>query len=415
VEAALSQRPAADHIRAFYDARDYRPLWVDGGRLRPEAAIILAMAEGASADGLTSPAYHPAAVRNVVTEARDGDRTALARAELVLSAAYAAYVSDLHRPPGGSRPAFVDPALRSPEIGPRDALEALAKAPELSEHIAQARRMHPIYEELRGQLQVIRAAKGPADPLEPLILANMARARALPADPGRRYILVDAAAQRLWLYEGGRPVDSMKVIVGTPSAQTPVMAGLMRYANFRPYWNIPPDIVRDEIAPHVLREGVGYLERQEMEILSDWTPAARLVDPEQVDWAAVRSGAVTLRVRRRPGAYNILGQVKLMLPNPLGIYLHDTPNKQPFGAERRLLSHGCVRLEDAQRLARRLLGPVADNPPAGDDARVDLPEPIPVYIVYFTLAPGPDGLERRPDVYGRDPPVRAELASPPAG
>jgi murein L,D-transpeptidase YcbB/YkuD len=58
---------------------------------------------------------------------------------------------------------------------------------------------------------------------------------------------------------------------------------------------------------------------------------------------------------------------------------------------------------------------VADNPPAGDDARVDLPEPIPVYIVYFTLAPGPDGLERRPDVYGRDPPLRAELGSPPAG
>jgi murein L,D-transpeptidase YcbB/YkuD len=108
-------------------------------------------------------------------------------------------------------------------------------------------------------------------------------------------------------------------------------------------------------------------------------------------------------VRRLPGEQNILGRVKLMLPNPLGIYLHDTPNKAPFGADRRALSHGCVRLEDAMRLTRRLLGPQADNPPPGPDARVDLARPVPVYITYFTLVAGPDGrLERRADLYGRD-------------
>lgn len=398
-------------MRQFYAGRDHRPLWSIGGELRPEAQTVAAMAEGAAADGLASPAYDPAALRRALADARSGEPAALARAELALSAAYAAYVSDLHAPPGGAGLAFRDPMLRPAETAPGAALEAAGRAPDLARQIAAARRMHPIYQQLRGQLQVRRAAKGPGDPLEPLILANMARARVLPADPGQRYILVDAAAQRLWLYEGGRPVDSMEVIVGTPSAQTPVMAGLMRYANFRPYWNIPPDIVRDEIAPQVLREGPRYLARQEMEILSDWTPAAQVVDPALVDWAAVRSGAVTLRVRRRPGDYNILGQVKLMLPNPLGIYLHDTPNKTPFGTSRRLLSHGCIRLEDAQRLARRLIGPAADDPPPGDDARVDLPKPVPVYITYFTLFPGEDGLERRPDVYGRDAPLLAELGA----
>jgi murein L,D-transpeptidase YcbB/YkuD len=214
----------------------------------------------------------------------------------------------------------------------------------------------------------------------------------------------------MWLYEDGRVADSMRAIVGTAQDQTPSMAGLMRYARYRPYWNIPEDIVREEIAPHVLREGRGYLAREEMQILSDWSPNARVVDPAEVDWSAVASGAVTLRMRRLPGEQNILGQVKLMLPNPLGIYLHDTPARWMFGRSQRTISHGCIRLEDAPRLARRLIGPRADNPPPGDDARVDLPSPVPVYIVYFTVAPTPDGLEQRPDVYHRDAPLIAELA-----
>lgn len=408
---ALADPSAAAHVRAFYAQRDHRPLWSIGGRLRPEAWDVATLIEGVTVDGLNSPAYRREDLGRLLASAASGAEADVLRAELALSGAYAAYISDLHTAPAGARLAFRDPALRSSEISPREALEAAGRADDLRAHLVQARRMHPIYEQLRAELQIRRAAQGPEDPLEPLILANMARARVLPADPGRRYILVDAAAQRLWLYEGGQPVDSMEVIVGTPGEQTPVMAGLMRYANFQPYWNIPPDIVRDEIAPHVLREGIGYLDRQEMEILSDWTSAAQVVDPALVDWRAVRSGDVTLRVRRRPGAYNILGQVKLMLPNPLGIYLHDTPNKTPFGTSRRLLSHGCIRLEDAQRLARRLIGPAADDPPPGDDARVDLPQPTPVYIVYFTLAPGSEGLERRPDVYGRDSALMAELGA----
>jgi murein L,D-transpeptidase YcbB/YkuD len=146
-----------------------------------------------------------------------------------------------------------------------------------------------------------------------------------------------------------------------------------------------------------------------MEVLSDWTPQASLLDPASVDWSAVATGHRTLRVRRRPGEANILGQVKLMLPNRLGIYLHDTPGKQLFERDQRTLSHGCIRLEDAQRLARRLIGPAADHPPAGDDARLDLPRPVPVYVVYFTLAPEAGGLERRRDIYGRDAALIAEL------
>jgi len=412
VSMALRREIATAEVAApvaeYYRAHAYRPIWVANGRLRPEARAVVALIDGAAAEGLDPAAYAPSALRSALASGRAGGATRLARAELAVSTAYAAYVSDLHRPPASARMAFWDPALRSPQVSPRGALDAAAAAEDLAQAMAAVQRMHPIYEQLRAELAVRRAA-GTGDPLEATILANMARARALPADPGSRYILVDAAAQRLWLYENGRATDTMRVIVGTPSDPTPVMAGLMRYASFRPYWNVPVDVVRHEIAPHVLREGPAYLTREDMEVLSDWSAAARVVDPAAVDWDAVASGAVALRVRRRPGEQNILGQVKLMLPNRLGIYLHDTPNKQPFSRAQRTLSHGCIRLEDARRLTRRLIGPVADHPPPGDDVRVDLPQAAPVYVVYFTLAPEPGGLERRRDVYRRDAPLLAEM------
>jgi murein L,D-transpeptidase YcbB/YkuD len=412
LRAALATDPAGESLAAFYQRRDYRPLWTQAGHLRPEALHLAARVARAADDGLNPAAYGPQRLKAALAAAQKGDAADLARAEIALSTAYGAYVADLHRPPEGAGMAFWDPALPRPLDTPASALQALARGPDLGAGISAALRMHPIYEQLRGRLLSRRSAYGEHDPERPLILANMARARALPGDPGARYILVDAAAQRLWLYEAGRPVDSMAVIVGTSRGQTPQMAGLMRFVQFRPYWNIPADITRDEIAPHVLREGADYLVREDLEVLSDWTPDATVVDPASIDWKAVHDGAVELRVRRRPGAQNILGQVKLMLPNPLGIYLHDTPNKAPFAASRRTLSHGCVRLEDAMRLTRRLVGPAADDPPPGDDVRVDLPSPTPVYIVYFTLAPGVDGLERRPDIYGRDSALIAQVARP---
>lgn len=399
IRDTLEADPAAAALRDAYALRDDRPLWIVDGAVRAEARQVLAMLQGAGREGLDPARYEPRAVAAAISAAaQDGDVRALARAEVRLSRAYAAYLSDLRTPSPAARPQFRDPALTPWSLTPQEALVAAFAAPDLAAHLAEARRMHPIYEQLRGQLAVRRAD----DPLRAVILANMHRARALPAHPGQRYVLVDAAARRVWLYEDGRPVDSMAAIVGTPSDPTPVMAGLLRHAVYRPYWNLPPDVTAEEIAPQVLAKGTAWFTAAGYEALSGWEPDARTLDPAEVDWAAVARGARELRVRKRPGERNVLGQVKLMLPNPLGIYLHDTPDKRPFRGEARALSHGCVRLEDAPRLARRLIGPAAERVPPGDDVQVDLPKPVPVYVTYLTVAVGPDGLERRPDIYGRD-------------
>jgi len=238
------------------------------------------------------------------------------------------------------------------------------------------------------------------------ILLNMERARRLPA-PGTpnaaKYILVDAAAARLWMYEDGRPVGTMKVVVGTPQSSTPMMAALMRYANVNPYWNIPPDLVRKTVAPSVLANGVGYLADKRYEVLDSWEADARVIDPATVDWPAVAAGTQELRVRQLPGGANFMGEIKFMLPNEYGIYLHDTPARDLFNKDERHLSNGCVRLEDARGLARWVFGEMPRATSRDAEQRVDLKQPIPVYITYLTAGIAPDGkLAFAPDTYGRD-------------
>jgi murein L,D-transpeptidase YcbB/YkuD len=265
--------------------------------------------------------------------------------------------------------------------------------------------MNPIYVSLRQAL-----ARRRGGPDEALIAANLERARALPPDLGKRYLVVDPAAQTLWFYSGGLARGSMRVIVGSTDNATPSMIGVMRYALFNPYWNVPPDLVRDEIAPAVLRQGYAYLAGKHLQALADFSPDAATLAPAAIDWRQVASGTEVLRLRQRPGPSNMMGQVKFMLPNPLGIYLHDTPAKGLFSAAIRTDSHGCVRLEHARRLAEWLWGR-APRPPAGGDARLDLAAPVPVYILYLTALPGPRGVTRMPDVYGRDRALETQIAA----
>lgn len=246
---------------------------------------------------------------------------------------------------------------------------------------------------------------------EKLILLNMERARRLPA-PGTvgKYILVDAGSARMWMYEDGRPVDSMKVIVGAPATETPMMAAMMRFANVNPYWNVPPDLVQKLIAPRVLADGRTYLDDRGYEVLESWRVDAPVVDPMTIDWAAVAEGREEIRVRQLPGGANSMGKIKFMLPNQYGIYLHDTPKKELFGEEKRWLSNGCIRLEDAQRLAQWIFG---DMPEPSDPARedqVDLDETIPVYITYMTVGADAGETVFRADPYERDAPLLERFA-----
>ena len=243
---------------------------------------------------------------------------------------------------------------------------------------------------------------------ERLIIVNLERARRLPLATDRgRYILVDVGAATVSMVEDGRVVDSMKVIVGKPETATPMMAAQMRFLSVNPYWNVPPELVTSLIAPNVLKQGLTYLKERRYEVLSDWSDEASALDPATIDWPAVAQGRTVIRVRQLPGGGNSMGDVKYMMPNDFGIYLHDTPNKAVFAAEDRWISNGCIRLEDSDRFAKWLMGGLPEAPDPDRPVRVDLPQPVPVYITYFTAAATPQGVAFRNDPYKRDATVIA--------
>ena len=197
-----------------------------------------------------------------------------------------------------------------------------------------------------------------------------------------RFVLVDATSARLYMIEDGHVRDSMRVIVGKPESPTPELRSVLNSETLNPYWHVTADLAKTLIAPRVLKEGDAYLTQQGYQVLSSFAPDARVLSPDDVDWKAVAAGEAQVYVRQLPGPANSLGHFKFELPYGDGIYLHDTPKKELFAQEKRDLSHGCVRLEDAPRLAAWLLG---RNPPAASvpELNVPIPHPVPITISYL--------------------------------
>jgi len=206
----------------------------------------------------------------------------------------------------------------------------------------------------------------------------------MPVSSRGRFVLVDAASARLFMVENGNVVDSMKVIVGKPSAATPMLRSTIYYATFNPYWNVPTDLAKSIIAPRVLKDGAAYLESHGYQVVSGFGRNAEVFPADSVDWQAVADGSQTVHVRQLPGPANSMGRMKFGFQNDDGIFLHDTPKKELFDASDRSLSNGCVRLEDAPRFARWLLGrdpgTVADATP---EEHIALPSGVPIMITYL--------------------------------
>ncbi len=250
----------------------------------------------------------------------------------------------------------------------------------------------------------IQALNRGADHYEQLIIINMERAKRLPApEEQQKYVIVDAGDARLSMWLNGQKVDEMKVVVGKAESPTPMMAAYIKYADVNPYWNVPPDLVKNLIGPRIIAQGVSYLTDREYQVMTSYSEDSKVLDPHDVDWNAVVAGTKEVRLRRLPSPANSMGMMKFMLPNYFGIYLHDSPEKDHFTKNELWISNGCVRLEDYKRLAKFLF---VGNVPHGKDPKVeehvDLPAPIPVYMTYLTVQPTTDGVQFLEDHYGRD-------------
>lgn len=446
-------------------------LWFANGQPSAETRAFLDLLRDADTEGLDPAAYRIAAIEEALAETNAAGQR---RAEALLHEALAAYARDLAVPRGASDVTYIDAelapiapsahvlaaggaptaqlrALHRGNPAYRELRDALARyratwsalpqvaipagsplAPgsrgvrvallrqrlglpagdrhdtALGEAIRAFRETHGLAPSPIAGAATIAALNRGATHYEALVIADMDRLRGIPARVGR-HILVDTGEASLRMIEDGKVVDRMRVVVGKPGMDTPMLAGFIRYALVNPYWNMPPDLVRANVAPAVIREGPRVLDRKRYVLSADWRTTERL-DPAAVDWPAVAAGRSSVWVRQLPGAGNMMGAVKFMLPNAMGIYLHDTPAKSLFRRADRRLSSGCVRLEDAPRLARWLLGrPILDGDPA-PDRRVDLAEPVPVFALHLATSVR-DGQLRFTPGAERRPPARPPSAA----
>ena len=384
----------AKGVSEFYKSRDKRPLWLtQQGR---QAALLVQMLASAELDGLNADKYRVDQLRDAISAARSGNAKAVRRADMMLSEAFVDYVRDL-RQPADVGTIFVDQELRPSAPSTTSILEAAAEAPSLERYVADMGWMHPIYGALRNALA---SSELPATQRRQIRI-NLERARELPTGNGR-YILVNSAAQRLFMYEGDKVVDSMRVVVGKPVYPTPMMAAYVRFASLNPYWYVPPDLAAERIAPNVVKQGVQYLDRLGYQVVSDFVDDPEIFDPSIIDWQAVADGRQKVLIRQQPGPHNSMGRIKFMFPNEQGVYLHDNPDRQLFEEASRLYSGGCVRLESAWRLSRWLFDRDLTWKGARTEEKVQLAKPVPVFLTYMTAVPEGSEITFLDDVYGRD-------------
>jgi murein L,D-transpeptidase YcbB/YkuD len=246
------------------------------------------------------------------------------------------------------------------------------------------------------------------------VRVNLERARWVLPGLGDEFLLVNLPAYKAYLIRGGRNVWETRTQIGDEGKQTPSFRATLRTVVFNPDWTVPPMILRDEVA-RGMRGGKNYMAEKGLVVLDK---EGREVDPASVDWSQTDADDFPFTVKQPPGPDNALGKVKFLFPNPYSIYLHDTPSKGSFEAEKRTFSHGCIRIEHPLELAQLLLAgqdswdgaKIQDAVRDGATQSVDLARPIPVVIVYWTVSVGSTGETRyMRDIYGLDARVLAAL------
>jgi len=235
---------------------------------------------------------------------------------------------------------------------------------------------------------------------------NLVRLRTFSGDLGERFVTVNLPAAAVETVEGGLVYSHHIAGVGKIDRQSPIMQTRATEINFNPFWTVPPSLIKKDLIPKMLADA-NYLADEKIRVFNK---AGEEVSPQSINWHT--DEATHFKYRQDTGAdINSLGSVRINIPNPYGVYMHDTPSKGIFGDDFRFVSSGCVRVQDVRDYVAWLL---KDTPnwsrdqidqaiDSGQRIDVKLVKPVPVYWVYVTAWATPDGVVQfRQDIYQRD-------------
>jgi L,D-transpeptidase YcbB len=253
--------------------------------------------------------------------------------------------------------------------------------------------------------QTLAALNVPVDKRLRQLTASYERLAAQTFSFGQRYVVVNIPAAVAEAVAGGKVEHRYVAVVGKPDRPSPTVTTLVTNVNLNPTWTVPLSIAKKDVVPKMAKDPT-YLARMHMRLLD---AAGGEIDPATVDW---KTGTVpSYTVRQDPGAWNSLGYLRIDMPNPHSVYMHDTPHRELFGSDYRFHSSGCARIGDVRALAAWLL---QDNPGWGrreidagiaSGARTDirLTHAVPVAWIYLTGWAMRDGtVHFRNDIYNHD-------------
>jgi murein L,D-transpeptidase YcbB/YkuD len=320
--------------------------------------------------------------------------------------------------PAASQPA-PPPAFEPPQLPPVYTA-AMSDAVKLYQH------RHGLVDDGKLTPETIKSLNVPLTERVIQLQDSLERWRWLPNQYVNAPLIVNLPEFVLRGYTPDHKIDfTMKVVVGkvVGDHDTPVFAHMMRYLIFRPYWNVPHDIVEKELMPHIRASGVGYLASHNFEVTDNKGTVLTSFTAQQIEHGG-------LEVREKPGPKNSLGLVKFMFPNQYDIYLHSTPQPELFSRSRRDFSHGCIRVQKPEDLAVWVLAnsntPGPDGQPwtadevhdamanGPDNHQVNLKTALPIVIFYVTAIAAEDGhIHFFEDLYGYDQKLQQVLAKGP--
>jgi murein L,D-transpeptidase YcbB/YkuD len=419
-------------VSAFYTARECRPLWIGEQGLTPAARRAIAEIEHAADWGLNASDFKLEATRQLRTSGEwSSEQTADAEFEITAAVLRYAYQAQGGRIPQPDKilSSYLD---RQPVItSAADVLAQISQDPNPDQVLRSFQPNQDQFLKLKALLASLRseqssdigarqtskrrpdlqlgsaAAKSRTDKIA-AVIANMEEWRWMPRSLGMTHILVNVPSFSVVLNDKDRPVFEERVIVGTPSTQTPIFSKDMTTIVLRPEWHLPDSIKLTALLSRRSLERQGYVIKRNGHIVSS----------SKINWG--NANLSEYEIYQPSGDDNALGLVKLLFPNKHSVYLHDTPSKSLFNDPVRLFSHGCMRVRNPQELAQRIFN--IDRGDAAPDVKrlvregpmnnqFTLNTPIPVHVGYFTVWVGSEGQPHYySDFYGHEQRIKLALA-----
>ena len=343
-------------VKQFYSLHAARRVWVTNA---PAQRLLLQYLDSAAYFGLRPEDYHYDFMLSWRNETSSPADESLLTAEVFFTDAALHFFHDIHM--GNEKPPMTYDGLNFvPDWSAIPAqLASALQFGSLHQLLRDLEWKTPAYTAIKEMIAV-RCEKSISNPLtavETRQLASLNSAlntvRWLMA-VGRyypRFVVVNIPSATLLAYDQKAIVLESNVVVGATSRRTPVFCSQIHSVIVYPYWHVPISIATRELLPHI-KKNIRYLEANNFQVLNE---KGKIVDPATINWQALRVDSFPYTLRQGTGCDNSLGIVKIDFYNPYSVFLHDSPLKSLFTAQKRFYSHGCIRVEKAVPLAQWLL------------------------------------------------------------